>query len=790
MAQFLRPDSDVSLGSWTGGYVTIDEATRSDTDFTYSQNNPNGSGSEVGLSDPGATPGSGTCTVRYAYAKVNAGVLDNGGTAVNVAIELREGATVIASNSHASIGGTAFTAGSFTFAASAITDWTNLRVFLSATGGGGSPANRRGGAFSWVEVETPDGVVSAVLAGSTRSAGRLGAGSLVQKVALAGALLATSLCSSAALTQDLALASPSSAATAVLPSASLELHTHIDSVVRSGGVLPSAALTTAIPLASSSLGSGALSSASLVQDLALDAGAIRSAPLTPANLGFAASVVALDSVLRAGGAVPSATLVSDVALVSILRSGGVALQAPIRTAYGIAPTRTTSVLSSAALTFGGTSVALDGILHGASVLPAAFLGGKVSVTGTVVSGGRVRCAPIRTRHDGLNVIRAVPLLPSADLTFGGATVALDGVVQSGGVLPSAAPVQIHGARQALASGLLPSATLAQDVPLAGTMLGGGVLPSANLNADGQVALAGIVRAGGALASAPIAKLFNGLNVVRVAGAFLPSADLTFVSGATALNGILLGGGALPAASLAQDVPLTGVTRSGGVLPSANPGARAAVAGTTRSGAVLPAATLTQDQPLASLAQSAGRLPSALLAQDNALTSVTRSGGALRADLTFVAPGIVAVTSRTIAHGVLSDATLAQDVLLAGTTRAVAVLPSATLTQGVPLNGVARHIARVPAASLTQRTALVGRVRASAVVSNGLPAHALAIAGLVRGGALADTAFLRFGNEAELRVGARTLTLDVRFHRAAIDPRVADAKIDVPFHSLHVPDEAP
>jgi hypothetical protein len=71
MAQFARPDADASAGSWTTAplWSKIDEATASDTDFIFSNNNINGDVCEVSLSnvtDPAASTGH---VVRYRYRK-------------------------------------------------------------------------------------------------------------------------------------------------------------------------------------------------------------------------------------------------------------------------------------------------------------------------------------------------------------------------------------------------------------------------------------------------------------------------------------------------------------------------------------------------------------------------------------------------------------------------------------------------------------------------------------------------------------------------------------------------
>lgn len=158
MAQFLRPTSDTLSVNFTGGWAQVDEASASDADLAYGANNTVAE-LELQLSAPAATPAAGTCTVRYRIAKTNAGALDGGGNAVTVAANLRQGASVIQAALDRAATGT-WTTYTFTFATSAITDWSNLRFYLLHTASGGNPANRRGAGLSWIEVETPDGGVS------------------------------------------------------------------------------------------------------------------------------------------------------------------------------------------------------------------------------------------------------------------------------------------------------------------------------------------------------------------------------------------------------------------------------------------------------------------------------------------------------------------------------------------------------------------------------------------------------------------------------------------------------
>lgn len=153
MAQFIRPDSNITQTSFTGGFAEIDETSPSDADFAYGANNTSAV-LEVGLSNP-SVPSSGTCTVRYRIAKVNNGVLSGSGNSVSITCAIYEGATLIATDAAQTTTGT-WTTFTFTFDSTLVTDWTDVRLRFTTTASGGSPANRRGGAVSWAEVEIPD----------------------------------------------------------------------------------------------------------------------------------------------------------------------------------------------------------------------------------------------------------------------------------------------------------------------------------------------------------------------------------------------------------------------------------------------------------------------------------------------------------------------------------------------------------------------------------------------------------------------------------------------------------
>lgn len=155
MAQFLRPDSNITLSAFTGGFAEIDESTPSDLDFAYGDNNTQAV-LEVGLSDPIGVPDpSGISVVRYRIAKTNNGVVTGTGSAVTITPQVYQGGSLVQSGASQSTTGI-WTEYSFTFTHESITDWSDLRIRFSTSNSGGSPQNRRGGAISWAEVESPD----------------------------------------------------------------------------------------------------------------------------------------------------------------------------------------------------------------------------------------------------------------------------------------------------------------------------------------------------------------------------------------------------------------------------------------------------------------------------------------------------------------------------------------------------------------------------------------------------------------------------------------------------------
>lgn len=173
MSQFLRPDGNVTQTSFTNGFAEIDEAVASDADFAYGANGVAAT-LEVSLSNPAATPGNGTTTVRYRVGRTNNGVLNGSGNACTVTCSVYQGATLIASDAARTASGT-WTAYSFTPDMSGVTDWADLRLRFVTSASGGSSANKRGGAISWAELEAPDaaaaiaGTLARTLGGATVS---------------------------------------------------------------------------------------------------------------------------------------------------------------------------------------------------------------------------------------------------------------------------------------------------------------------------------------------------------------------------------------------------------------------------------------------------------------------------------------------------------------------------------------------------------------------------------------------------------------------------------------------
>jgi hypothetical protein len=148
--EILRPSSDITQTSYTGGFAEINEVTRDDANYAYGAVNSAAPELVVGFPAPSVTP-VGPCNVRWTHAKANvSGTILSTGSALNYTCALLEGSTVIASQT-VSPGG--WDQSLFTFDASDISDWSNLRLRWTQTASGGGGGNTRGGAVSWAEVE-------------------------------------------------------------------------------------------------------------------------------------------------------------------------------------------------------------------------------------------------------------------------------------------------------------------------------------------------------------------------------------------------------------------------------------------------------------------------------------------------------------------------------------------------------------------------------------------------------------------------------------------------------------
>lgn len=164
MAQFARPSSDISAGSWrtTPLWSKIDDAVGSgDGDFITINQNTNGS-CEVAL---GAItePNSGTRTLRVRARKSS-----SGGNARTVALNLKQGGSTIQS-----LGAQTLTENFQTFSltvTASITNYADLSVEIVAAGTvTGAGGNRRAVDVADVEFETPDGTVEYDLDADTAS---------------------------------------------------------------------------------------------------------------------------------------------------------------------------------------------------------------------------------------------------------------------------------------------------------------------------------------------------------------------------------------------------------------------------------------------------------------------------------------------------------------------------------------------------------------------------------------------------------------------------------------------
>lgn len=148
--EYLRPNSNVTQTNFTNGYAEIDETPASNTDFAYGANNT-AAVLEVGTTDLVDTYSA--ATFRWRVAKTNAGTVDDTGNGVNVTPTIYEGGTLRWTGTTQAATGTWTEYTESSIDLSAISDWTDVRFRFTTTASGGSPANRRGGAVSWAELE-------------------------------------------------------------------------------------------------------------------------------------------------------------------------------------------------------------------------------------------------------------------------------------------------------------------------------------------------------------------------------------------------------------------------------------------------------------------------------------------------------------------------------------------------------------------------------------------------------------------------------------------------------------
>ena len=150
--QFARPDSDITVGGWTITplFQKLDEVTRSDADFITSPIDPSSPTNDVEIGLSGVTdPATGTGhTLRYTFR------FSGAGSGVTLTVQLRQGATIIASFDEGSITNTAFIQRDRTLTtaqADSITDYNDLRIrYLPGTVDEDEEME-----WSWCEFEVP-----------------------------------------------------------------------------------------------------------------------------------------------------------------------------------------------------------------------------------------------------------------------------------------------------------------------------------------------------------------------------------------------------------------------------------------------------------------------------------------------------------------------------------------------------------------------------------------------------------------------------------------------------------
>jgi len=155
--QFARPDGNITQIETVGSYTAIDEVSFSDVDYITGNDNVVAT-YECSLSNPTDPVVHTGHTVRIRIGKADTGVADSDtGNSVSVNAFLFQGTTQIKELVNVAVGvWIDYTINLTTIEASNITDYTDLRIRFVSTNSGGSPANRRGMAISWAELEVPD----------------------------------------------------------------------------------------------------------------------------------------------------------------------------------------------------------------------------------------------------------------------------------------------------------------------------------------------------------------------------------------------------------------------------------------------------------------------------------------------------------------------------------------------------------------------------------------------------------------------------------------------------------
>jgi hypothetical protein len=157
MAQFGRPDGEISTGNWTTSPLDekIDEVTPADGDFVRSENDPASDAFEVSLGDVTDPVSSAGHNIKVRATKRMSGGGQPG--VIDLTMELYEGTTQIATQTDSDIADAVFTTRTLTLSAGeadSISDYTDLRIRITANKSAG--ARTSWCEVSWAEFECPD----------------------------------------------------------------------------------------------------------------------------------------------------------------------------------------------------------------------------------------------------------------------------------------------------------------------------------------------------------------------------------------------------------------------------------------------------------------------------------------------------------------------------------------------------------------------------------------------------------------------------------------------------------